>query len=582
MGFVALGLGGGLGCNAILDNPEGRLVRAQAGAAGDGGSQAGEGGAGSGGTAGAAAGGGGVGTDPTCGNGLVEAPERCDDDNEQPGDGCSTSCRIETGFTCDAGEPTSCDENCGDGRLVGAEAKAGGCDDDNDQPGDGCSASCTVENDWFCSGAPSTCSRTCGNGEIEGSEGCDDGNSADGDGCFACATETGFACSDEPSRCTTTCGDGTRASSEECDDGNTTLEACAYGVESCSVCDPSCFLVSGQLHLCGDGITDQPDESCDDGGVTSGDGCTSRCATESGWACRGTPSTCHRSCLDVDPTCGPDQNDDCCASTVVPGGTFDRGNDGDYPATVSTFRLDTYEITVGRFRKFVAAYAAGFRPSPGSGANPNNAADPGWDSAWPLPADAAALTGSGTGGVQCSADFQTYSTSPGTIESESRPQNCLTWYVASAFCIWDGGRLPTEAEWNFAAAGGEEQRLYPWGSSVPGDDAELAVYGCFYNGSGTCTDVQNIARVGSLSAGLGRWGHADLAGNLWEWAQDWHRVPYSDTECVDCADLSAAVARVLRGGGYQLAESDLRTSSRFGYAPIDRDSLFGARCARAP
>jgi formylglycine-generating enzyme required for sulfatase activity len=65
--------------------------------------------------------------------------------------------------------------------------------------------------------------------------------------------------------------------------------------------------------------------------------------------------------------------------------------------------------------------------------------------------------------VKCSATYQTWTDSAGS--NESRPMNCITWYEAFAFCIWDGGRLSTEAEWNYAAAGGSEQRQYPW--SVP-------------------------------------------------------------------------------------------------------------------
>jgi hypothetical protein len=60
--------------------------------------------------------------------------------------------------------------------------------------------------------------------------------------------------------------------------------------------------------------------------------------------------------------------------------------------------------------------------------------------------------------------------------NENLPMNCVPWYKAFAFCVWDGGRLPTEAEWNYAATGGNEQRKYPWGSTAP-DDA-LAVFNC--------------------------------------------------------------------------------------------------------
>ena len=79
--------------------------------------------------------------------------------------------------------------------------------------------------------------------------------------------------------------------------------------------------------------------------------------------------------------------------SVVPGGTFYRSYDNvtytdkGYPATVSDFRLDLYEVTVGRFRKFVAGYP-GNMPAAGAGKNPNNPSDPGWDAAWNAVSDA--------------------------------------------------------------------------------------------------------------------------------------------------------------------------------------------------
>jgi len=298
--------------------------------------------------------------------------------------------------------------------------------------------------------------------------------------------------------------------------------------------------------------------------------------------CAAATPYCAQGTCTVPPSCeggGAGQSncasgESCCTSLTVPGGTYNRSNDASYPATVSDFRLDKYEITVGRFRKFVAAYSQNMTAS-GAGKNPNNPNDPGWDTAWnaTLPADAAALTT-----LQCTEEEASHTWTQSVAGNESRPINCIPGYLAQAFCIWDGGRLPTEAEWNYAAAGGSEQRVYPWGSTMLGADANLAVYACYYNGTGPCTGVTNIAPVGSVSAGNGKWGQADLAGNVWEWVQDTD-APYAGT-CNDCANLTPGI-RVIRGGSYQDTAAALLSSNRSSaYPGIGRFKILGARCAR--
>lgn len=290
------------------------------------------------------------------------------------------------------------------------------------------------------------------------------------------------------------------------------------------------------------------------------------------------------SCTALPAACGSNSNDSCCSSPALPSGGYDRSNDPTYPATVSAFRLDSYEITVGRFRNFVEAYSQDMIPA-GSGKNPNSPADSGWSTDWnaSLPADTAALRAA----LKCYTGQQNnnYETWTDTVSgNELRPINCLSWYVAAAFCIWDGGRLPTEAEWNYAAAGGSQQRLYPWGSAAPGNDASRAVFGCYFGGipDAGCVDVTNIAPVGVVSAGNGRWGQADLGGNMKEWIADWSAIPYAQPTCNDCINTSgtAQMHRVARGGYWSGFESELRTAYRNGYHPTSRDMAMGARCAR--
>jgi formylglycine-generating enzyme required for sulfatase activity len=171
------------------------------------------------------------------------------------------------------------------------------------------------------------------------------------------------------------------------------------------------------------------------------------------------------SCKGLAATCGPLGNDDCCKSLLVPGGTYNRSYDGvdyldpSYPATVSDFYLDKYEVTVGRLRAFVNAGMGtqACPPGKGTGAHPKVAGS-GWKSEWNsnLPATTASLKTA----LQCYAGYQTWTDT--AAGDENKTANCLDWYTAFAFCAWDGGRLATEAEWNYAASGGSEHRYCPW------------------------------------------------------------------------------------------------------------------------
>jgi len=122
-----------------------------------------------------------------CGDGIVVSPEQCDDGNTFAGDGCSPTCKVETGHKC-SGSPSRCTPTtCGDGKVEGAE----GCDDGNTLPFDGCSEDCQIELD--CSGA--SCTSQCGDGIVVPPEQCDDGNTIDGDGCSKnCRVEAGWIC----------------------------------------------------------------------------------------------------------------------------------------------------------------------------------------------------------------------------------------------------------------------------------------------------------------------------------------------------------------------------------------------------
>jgi formylglycine-generating enzyme required for sulfatase activity len=252
-------------------------------------------------------------------------------------------------------------------------------------------------------------------------------------------------------------------------------------------------------------------------------------------------------------------------------------------ATVSGFQLDEYETTVGRFRGFVTAWngGAGYLPPTGAakhahlnGGQGLTNTEGGFETGWLASNDAAVAPTNDHLACEASA---TWTPSPGANESLSI--NCVNWWEAYAFCAWDGGFLPSEAEWEYTAAGGDEERAYPWGATDPGTENAYAIYACNYPlGSGSC--LGGPAPVGTAAMGGGRWGQLDLAGNVNEWTLDSYG-PYV-TPCTDCANLDATSFRVVRGGYFADDEEYLLPTSRSDDAPQSRSACIGFRCARGP
>jgi formylglycine-generating enzyme required for sulfatase activity len=309
------------------------------------------------------------------------------------------------------------------------------------------------------------------------------------------------------------------------------------------------------------------------------------------------------SCQGLAATCGASQNEDCCTSLTVPGGSFIQSTFDPYldaggtpsPATVSTFRLDKFKVTVGRFRNFIAATLAGWYPTLGSGKHVHLndgggiPGEPGWAAAFGvLPSTTAQwsdqLTGSGCAPWVPAGPIWT-DTPQG---NEDRPLNCVSWPEAYAFCIWDGGFLPTDAERTFAAAGGDEERYFPW--SVPPDAATIdwtyASYDCTgdpqADGAANCYSIGDYTVVGTKPKGNGRWGHADLAGIIWDRTLDCFE-PLDGSTCIDCTHdvLCNGGQRVERGGDFATTPDLLSTNVKRADDAVGHIWI-GFRCARPP
>jgi serine/threonine-protein kinase len=147
------------------------------------------------------------------------------------------------------------------------------------------------------------------------------------------------------------------------------------------------------------------------------------------------------------------------------------------------------------------------------------------------------------------------------------PVTCVDWDGAVAYCGWVGGRLPTEAEWEYAARG-PEALIYPWGDSKPS---------CSQAHFANCEE--GALQVGELPDGASWVGALDMAGNVWEWVADWYSRSYYDGSPEgNPTGPESGENRVLRGGGWYFDDRYLRSAVRYKLPAVHRIDYVGFRC----
>jgi formylglycine-generating enzyme required for sulfatase activity len=235
--------------------------------------------------------------------------------------------------------------------------------------------------------------------------------------------------------------------------------------------------------------------------------------------------------------------------------------------------MDKYEVSVSRFRAFTEALDT-WAPTEGDGAQPHVTDYPelttGWQDSFTI--DLSSLDA-------CDPLQSTWA-----LDNDELPINCVNWETAFAFCIWDNGRLPTEAEWEYVAAAGAENLIFPHRAGQTPPQAEIEAQ---YRATVTVRPIP----VGSLEdTGRGFLGHEDLSGNVAEWVFDYYAEDYTNHGllvgdpatliCSNCVQTVFNANRVARGGGFDATQAEVRAASRAYLPQNEANESTGFRCAR--
>jgi len=264
----------------------------------------------------------------------------------------------------------------------------------------------------------------------------------------------------------------------------------------------------------------------------------------------------------------------------IKGGAFQMGsNDGEedekpvHTVTVSDFWMGKYEVTVAEFEKFISATGYQTDAEKGNGS-----------CIW---------TGSK---LEKKAEVNWRYDEQGNVRKSgelNHPVIHVSWNDAAAYCEWlshktgQTYRLPTEAEWEYAARSGGKNYKYAWGNFGPegrkggniADESAKRIWNCSWAWDGYDDGYAYTAPVGSYEPN--ELGLYDMTGNVWEWCQDWDGAKYyKNSPQVDPKGPSSGTFRVLRGGSWHFIPFVVRCYYRSGIKPVNCNNDSGFRFAR--